>query len=244
MLIDDTGKDVGIIAVDFDGTLSFAGWPFCGNPNERLIEYLKRRRADGDKLILWTNRAGRLLDEAVAWCAEQGLEFDAVNENLPELVAHFQNDSRKIGADIYIDDKCKHPTQLAEWMEDEDGIYYCSQCGMPASWGYPTLQIQRLSRFCDSCGALMRNERVGCDTPHEEIKAEWIQKKKGAHQYFCSVCGGKESSPRIWCPRCGCRMDKDGWKKRWHVREAWKKQRDKWKDPFIFPDKEAATCEK
>ena len=31
--------------------------------------------------------------------------FDAVNENLPERIALYNNDCRKIGADYYIDDK-------------------------------------------------------------------------------------------------------------------------------------------
>lgn len=33
-------------------------------------------------------------------------EFDAVNENLPEMVEWYGNDSRKVHADCYIDDKC------------------------------------------------------------------------------------------------------------------------------------------
>ena len=34
-----------------------------------------------------------------------GLKFDAVNENLPEIVEGFGGDSRKIYADVYIDDR-------------------------------------------------------------------------------------------------------------------------------------------
>lgn len=67
-----------IIAVDFDGTLCENKWPEIGIPNEELIEYLKKRQANGEKLILWTNRVGDRLDEAVKWSAEKGLIFDAV----------------------------------------------------------------------------------------------------------------------------------------------------------------------
>lgn len=67
-----------IIAVDFDGTLCKNKWPEIGIPNEELIEYLKKRQANGEKLILWTNRVGDRLDEAVKWSAEKGLIFDAV----------------------------------------------------------------------------------------------------------------------------------------------------------------------
>jgi hypothetical protein len=39
------------------------------------------------------------LEEAVSWCRSYDLEFDAVNENLSEMVEFFGNDSRKIFAD-------------------------------------------------------------------------------------------------------------------------------------------------
>lgn len=45
------------------------------------------------------------MQEAVEWCRQYGLEFDAVNENLPEMIKRYGNDSRKIHADVYIDDK-------------------------------------------------------------------------------------------------------------------------------------------
>ena len=34
-----------------------------------------------------------------------GLKFDAVNENLPEMIKLFGSDSRKVFADYYLDDK-------------------------------------------------------------------------------------------------------------------------------------------
>lgn len=94
-----------IIAVDFDGTLCRGAWPEIGEPNTRLIEDLKRRKKQGDKIILWTCRVDEMLTAAVEWCRAFGLEFDAVNENLPETIEYFGNDSRKIYADEYIDDK-------------------------------------------------------------------------------------------------------------------------------------------
>ena len=94
-----------IIAVDFDGTLCYNAWPDIGAENEAVMDYVKHQRATGAKLILWTNRVGERLDEAVAWCRDRGLEFDAVNENLPEIVARFGGESRKVYADEYLDDK-------------------------------------------------------------------------------------------------------------------------------------------
>ena len=94
-----------IIAVDFDGTLCYSNWPELGEPNIPLIEYLKTQQRIGNKLILWTCRAGDALERAILWCKDHGLLFDAVNDNLPEIVEFYGNNSRKITCDLYIDDK-------------------------------------------------------------------------------------------------------------------------------------------
>lgn len=94
-----------IIAVDFDGCLCKSAWPEIGEANTEVIARLRERQKAGDKLILWTCREGTRLDEAIVWCVKLGLTFDAVNANLPEMNAQYGNDSRKIGADEYWDDK-------------------------------------------------------------------------------------------------------------------------------------------
>lgn len=76
--------DFQTIAVDFDGTLCYSKWPELDQPNLALIEYLQEWKRNGNKLILWTCRVGEALSKAVEWCREQNLEFDAVNDNLPE----------------------------------------------------------------------------------------------------------------------------------------------------------------
>ena len=101
--------DYKIIAVDFDGTLCFSSWPDLGEPNEPLIAYLKEWRNKGNKLILWTCRAGEPLRDALRWCSDMQIEFDAVNDNLPEIVALYGNNSRKITCDYYIDDRAVLP---------------------------------------------------------------------------------------------------------------------------------------
>ena len=101
-----------IIAVDFDGTLCYSNWPELGEPNTQLIEYLKSWQKQGNKLILWTCRAGDALDRAILWCSEHELTFDAINDNLPEIVELYGNNSRKITCDYYIDDRAMLPTML------------------------------------------------------------------------------------------------------------------------------------
>ncbi len=108
-------RNYKIIAVDFDGTLCFSSWPELGEPNIRLIEYLRSWRESGNKVILWTCRAGESLETAIAWCREQGLDFDAINDNLPETVAYYGNNSRKITCDYYVDDRAILPDMVFQW---------------------------------------------------------------------------------------------------------------------------------
>jgi FMN phosphatase YigB (HAD superfamily) len=98
-------------AVDFDGTLCEFDFPKIGKQTEnhkKLLKTLIKLRDEGHKLILWTNRGDNeeypVLTEAVEWCKERGLEFDAVNENLPNQ-KKLSGYSPKIMADYYIDDK-------------------------------------------------------------------------------------------------------------------------------------------
>ena len=77
-----------------------------------LINRLIKRRAKGNKVILWTCRVDDRLEAALAWCAEQGLVFDAVNDNLPELIEKYSSNCRKVCADRYIDDKAIGPFEL------------------------------------------------------------------------------------------------------------------------------------
>lgn len=94
-----------VIAVDFDGCLCENVYPDIGMPNKPVIDKLLTEQKNGAKLILWTCREGKTLEAAVEWCKEHGIKFDAINENLPELMRKFRSDPRKIGADEYWDDR-------------------------------------------------------------------------------------------------------------------------------------------
>ena len=72
------------IAVDFDGTIVEHKYPAIGRELPFAIETLKKLRDEHHRLILWTVREGRLLDEALAFCRDRGLEFYAVNRDYPE----------------------------------------------------------------------------------------------------------------------------------------------------------------
>ena len=105
-------REYQIIAVDFDGTLCTDCFPDIGQPNTALIVLLQGLKQQGRQIILWTCRCGKQLEEAVEWCRKRELEFDAVNENLPEIIEKYGSDGRKIYADVYIDDKSCFPWEV------------------------------------------------------------------------------------------------------------------------------------
>lgn len=94
-----------IIAVDFDGTIVEHKYPAIGREIPFAIETLKKLRDDRHKLILWSVREGELLQEAVDFCRERGLEFYAVNKDYPEEEQEHKHYSRKLKADLFIDDR-------------------------------------------------------------------------------------------------------------------------------------------
>ena len=75
-----------VIAVDFDGTIVRHRYPGIGKEIPFAIETLK-------------------LDEAVEWCKNRGLEFYAVNKDYPEEQKDHQSYTRKLKADLFIDDR-------------------------------------------------------------------------------------------------------------------------------------------
>ena len=95
-----------IIAVDFDGTIVTHEYPKIGKEIPFATQTLKMLINDGHRLILWSAREGRLLEDAVKWCRERGLEFYAVNKDYPEEEkANNNHFSRKLKADMWIDDR-------------------------------------------------------------------------------------------------------------------------------------------
>lgn len=105
-------KNTKILAIDFDGTIVEDAYPKIGKPRLFAFETLQRLQEKGHRLILWTYRNGRKLQEAVDFCKENGIEFYAVNKSYPEEVLD-SSISRKIHADIFIDDR--NFGELPDW---------------------------------------------------------------------------------------------------------------------------------
>ena len=115
------------IAVDFDGTIVEHRYPEIGHEIPFATDTLKMLSKEGHRLILWSVREGKLLDEAVEWCRERGLEFYAVNKDYPEESKKDNHYSRKLKVEMFIDDR--NVGGLPDWgtiyrMIKEGKTYY------------------------------------------------------------------------------------------------------------------------
>ena len=93
------------IAVDFDGTVVDDAYPSIGKPKIFAFETLKKLQSEGYRLILWTYRHGQSLQEAIEFCKKNGIEFYSVNSSFEGEVFDSETQSRKIDADLFIDDR-------------------------------------------------------------------------------------------------------------------------------------------
>jgi hydroxymethylpyrimidine pyrophosphatase-like HAD family hydrolase len=93
------------IAIDLDGTIVEHKYPEIGKEILFAFETIKALQKQKHLLILWTYRSGKELDDAVDYCRQNGVEFYAVNASYPEEEFDEDFSSRKIDADIFIDDR-------------------------------------------------------------------------------------------------------------------------------------------
>lgn len=93
------------IAVDFDGTIVDDAYPSIGKPKIFAFETLKKLQSEGYRLILWTYRHGQSLQEAIEFCKKKGIEFYSVNSSFEGELFDSETQSRKIDADLFIDDR-------------------------------------------------------------------------------------------------------------------------------------------
>ena len=101
------------IAIDFDGTVVTHAYPEIGE-DTGAVPVLKELSGNGCRLILYSMRHGKLLDQAAEWFRQNGIPLYAVNENPGQKR---WTSSPKVHADLYIDDSA-----LGCPIKFEDGI--------------------------------------------------------------------------------------------------------------------------
>lgn len=150
-----------LIAVDFDGTIVEHRYPEIGPEVPFAIQTLKMLQKEGHRLVLWSVREGKLLEDAVDFCRERGLEFYSVNSNYTEEQTDHQNFSRKLKADVFIDDR---------------------NVGGMLDWGSIYRIIHYRIKFADLIADALE-ERLG------ELEYQKIQKKSGKKGFLGKLFG-------------------------------------------------------
>lgn len=112
-----------IIAIDFDGTIVEDRFPEIGKMIPGAKEYITALKKDGYKVILWTSRTGIALARAVEFLTKEGIIFDEINNSCKDNVKEHGSDTRKIFADVYVDDKCVMMMPFPPWSEIYEMIH-------------------------------------------------------------------------------------------------------------------------
>ena len=143
------------IAVDFDGTIVEHCYPEIGQGIPFATDTLKMLIKDHHRLILWSVREGKLLEDAINWCRERGVEFYAVNRDYPEeKEENNQHFSRKLKADVWIDDR--------------------NLGGLP-DWGTIYRMISRDKTWNDIIDEEISHFRMDSHDRHSKQKKHWWQ---------------------------------------------------------------------
>lgn len=94
-----------IIAFDFDGTIVENAWPEVGSPRKDIIDAIRYLHSLGMLIVIWTCREDEPKEKAIKFLNDNAIPFDAINDNLKYRQEMYGNNTRKIGADLYVDDK-------------------------------------------------------------------------------------------------------------------------------------------
>lgn len=106
------------LSIDYDDTIVFQDYPNAGIIKPKAKEVINRLYDEGHKIMIWTCRSHEALETAKEYLKECGVKYHVINENHPDLIERWQHDTRKMSADIYIDDK-----QLGGIPDDWELIY-------------------------------------------------------------------------------------------------------------------------
>lgn len=95
-----------IIAIDFDGTIVEDRYPEIGKLIGGAREVINKLYDEGYEIIIWSCRARVGKARAIEFLAKNGIKYHRFNESSPANLKQYNNvDTRKVYADLYIDDK-------------------------------------------------------------------------------------------------------------------------------------------
>ena len=144
-----------IIAIDFDGTIAADAYPGIGDMLPRASEVINSLYDNDFIIVIWTCRQGALQHDAEKWLFDHGIKYHYFNANIPGQTTKYGYDSRKIGADVFIDDR--NLGGFPGWEAVADALlpadpvfyYYCPRCNI----------LQNKGAVCSLCGAKQTPEK-------------------------------------------------------------------------------------
>ena len=114
-----------IVAVDFDNTITsvdtFPEISPIRSGAKRVINNLVTKY--GCCILIFTCREEQSAEDAKEFLKREGVMFMHFNENCQQRVKHWNADSRKLGADVYIDDKGFASYDSIDWDKMEYALY-------------------------------------------------------------------------------------------------------------------------
>ena len=111
--------DSVVLAVDFDGTICTAAYPEIGRERMGAREFINQLYEDGYYIIIHTCRTDDGEYPAAQMAKDflriRDIKYHLFNENAKFVIDFYGCDTRKISADVYIDDKCLF--DIPSWEE-------------------------------------------------------------------------------------------------------------------------------
>lgn len=112
-----------LFAIDLDGTIVEESFPEIGQLKPHAIRVMKRIKENGGKIAIWTSRSTSQAGKVQKFLAENNIPYDVYNEPFPEIKEKYEATSRKVFADIYIDDRAYGVNRKIDWLEIEKHIF-------------------------------------------------------------------------------------------------------------------------
>lgn len=174
------------IAVDLDGTLAEKEEPFdpetIGAPIEKAIEYVRKFKDAGARIIIFTVRGDTQL--VTNWLEEHDVPFDHINENPDQP----EDSSGKVIADVYWDDRAFNAKEPDEHGPHILGLINEEEGGVDQSDG-PVMMIQQTRTIItihprDLFAGLAEHSDGEDDEPvagHDEPEQPAVQPHDGRH---------------------------------------------------------------
>lgn len=105
-----------ILAIDFDETIAInSPFPKLVGIKRQADYYIRKLVEEGYYIIIWSCRSDGDAEDAKEFLTTHNIPYHQFNEQHPSCIEYYNNDTRKVAADLYIDDKCL--MGLPDWEE-------------------------------------------------------------------------------------------------------------------------------